>query len=126
MNNLIRNIITVVLLLALTAQNTGKLLLVMDYYANKSVYLANCENKSRPQLHCNGQCLLMKKMHQSDKKDQQTPEKKLEWKFEVLSFKSLNNDMTYTSSRFNRHYFVPNSTGIPAGFYNAIFHPPSV
>jgi hypothetical protein len=113
-------------LLALAAQHAGKLLVVMDYYANKSIYLANCENKSRPQLHCNGQCLLMKKMHQSDKKDEQTPEKKLEWKFEVLSFKSFFNDMTYASSRFNLHCFKPYIIGVPAGFYNAIFRPPAV
>ncbi len=44
---------------------------MLDYEINFSDYLAKCVNKSRPQLHCNGQCVLMKKI-----KAQEDEEKK--------------------------------------------------
>jgi hypothetical protein len=125
-NNWIRNIITVVLLLALATQNAGKLLLVIDYYANKTIYLANCENKSRPQLHCNGQCLLMKKLQKEDRKEQQSPEKKLEWKLEVLSRKSFYSCVDIQYSPVILQYFVPGSTGKPIDINLSIFRPPAI
>lgn len=32
-------------------------------------YLAKCINKDRPQLHCNGQCVLMKKIAEKERKE---------------------------------------------------------
>ncbi|WP_310589633.1 hypothetical protein [Dyadobacter sp. CY351] len=46
------------------------------YHINKD-YIARvlCENRDRPQLHCDGQCYLAKKLKaQEEKKDQQTSE----------------------------------------------------
>ncbi|WP_189626171.1 hypothetical protein [Sphingobacterium griseoflavum] len=36
---------------------------------NLPAYLAKCINKDRPELHCNGQCVLMKKLKEQEKKD---------------------------------------------------------
>ncbi|ULQ51284.1 hypothetical protein [Flavihumibacter fluvii] len=126
MNNLFRYSLTLVILLSLCAQHAGKLLLVADYYTNTSSYLANCENKSRPQLHCNGQCLLMKKMQKAERKDAQAPGKKLDWKIEVLSRKSFYSPINSASQDFVRHYCVPHTTGAPVDFTRSFFHPPSV
>jgi len=35
---------------------------LLDYYVNTDFYLENCENKDRPELHCDGQCVLAQKM----------------------------------------------------------------
>lgn len=59
---------------------------IADYYTNTAKYAANCENKARPKMHCNGKCQMMKKLKQEEKKDQENPERKDENKNEVLLF----------------------------------------
>lgn len=34
----------------------------LHYQINRAVYLKNCENKDKPNLHCDGKCYLKKKM----------------------------------------------------------------
>lgn len=45
-------------------------------------------------LHCDGKCVLAKKMKQEEKKDQQNPERKLENKVEVFSCSRINLDIS--------------------------------
>ncbi|WP_313271161.1 hypothetical protein [Sphingobacterium sp.] len=52
--------------------------IVVDYSTNKSLYLQYCENKSRPELHCNGQCVLMKKLKKQEEKESKQVSQKLE------------------------------------------------
>lgn len=75
-------------MLAFAGQTFNRVVIVMDYYANTGAFAKNCENKARPQLHCNGQCQLMKKLKQVEKKDAQNPERKAESKNEVISSRS--------------------------------------
>lgn len=35
---------------------------LLDYYLKMETYLEQCTNKDRPELHCNGQCILMQKI----------------------------------------------------------------
>lgn len=35
---------------------------LLDYYIKMEIYLEQCTNKKRPELHCNGQCILMQKL----------------------------------------------------------------
>jgi hypothetical protein len=105
-------------------QHAGKLLLIADYYTNKAAYLANCENKFRPQLHCNGQCILMKKMQKAEKKDAQSPAKKLEWKLEVLSRKSFYKSPEQAPALALVSYGLPQNSGTPIDIRYIVFHPP--
>jgi hypothetical protein len=45
-------------------------------------------------LHCDGKCILAKKLQQEEKKDQQSPERKLENKVEVFSCSSISLDIS--------------------------------
>lgn len=81
-----------------------------------------CINKDKPQLHCNGQCYLMKKLKQAEDKEQ---------KQERQSQKNLIQDALvvkplifkqYPFSEINFH--VPLTTGMPQSTLNTIFHPP--
>jgi hypothetical protein len=124
-NNWSKYTFTVLIICALFAQHTGKLLLIADYYTNTAGYLALCENKSRPSLHCNGQCILMKKLQKADKKEAQSPEKKIEWKYEVISRKTFYSRVSSTGISLLRKYFIPRSTGMPIGYPQTFFHPPA-
>ncbi|HWB64973.1 MAG TPA: hypothetical protein VG603_15755 [Chitinophagales bacterium] len=63
--------IAILLLSALLAQTSVNLLLFASYEVNKT-YIAThlCENRDKPQLHCNGHCHLVKELNNEEKKDQ--------------------------------------------------------
>lgn len=97
---------------------------MLDYYVSTSSFAKNCENKFRPQLHCNGQCVLMKKLREQETKEQRVPERKSENKSEVLA-----PDDFYTSTDI---YFIERLPllflyypgAILSEYSNSIFHPP--
>ena len=60
---------TYILLATLTLQSFYRSIMAMEYQIHLPEYLAKCINKDRPQLHCNGQCVLMKKIREKEKQD---------------------------------------------------------
>lgn len=81
---MVKKLTAIVFLLAFALQTFSSSVIVFDYYSNIKKYAANCENKTRPKMHCNGKCQMMKKLKQEEKKDQENPERKSENKNEVL------------------------------------------
>ncbi len=66
-------------------QTFSKTLIVAEYQLNREYIAKNlCVNKSRPKMHCNGKCHMMKKMKQEEKQDQENPERRAENKFEII------------------------------------------
>jgi hypothetical protein len=80
-----KKILAAVLLLAFTANVLGQGLMILEYYFNTKAYAKKCENKYRPQLHCNGKCQLARQLKQQEKNEQQNPERKLVNKIEINS-----------------------------------------
>ena len=119
-----KKIIAWILLMAFGTQTFGNNLFLLDYQINKARFAKNCVNKARPQMHCNGQCQLMKKLRQQQKKEEQNPERKLENRTEVLSFSSS----FTTDVPENYFYNIPSKTtynpGNPVHRSFDIFHPP--
>ncbi len=60
---------TYILLVSLTLQSFYRSIMTMEYEIHLPDYIANCINKSRPDLHCNGQCVLMQKIRDKEKKE---------------------------------------------------------
>ena len=83
-NRLYRNILVIILLVAIGLQSFSKAIYIADYYVNNATYLKNCENKAKPKLQCNGKCQVKKKMQEEEKKDQENPDRKLENKSEII------------------------------------------
>lgn len=71
MNTIVKQWISGLLLLAMAVGALSGNRCLFDYYTNQAAYLRKCENKNRPQLHCNGRCQLMKKMQQKEKQQQE-------------------------------------------------------
>ena len=61
---------------AFFAQTFSGSLIVADYYTNTQSFAAHCENKTKPELHCNGKCQMRKQIKNEERKDQQSPERK--------------------------------------------------
>ena len=52
----------------------GKSFLVLNYHINKkTITETKCENKDKPQMHCNGQCYLAKQLKQAEEKETAIP-----------------------------------------------------
>lgn len=68
-------------LLAFFLQSFSRTWVVADYWLNTGYYAAHCENKARPEMHCNGKCQMMKNIKAEERKDAENQER-LSEKFE--------------------------------------------
>ena len=124
---LFRRTAAFLLLLMFFAQAFSRYFLVADYYVNTSAYLANCVNKDRPWMHCNGRCQLCKKLHQqAGAEDKQTPERKsgISWNetlYSAFSFTDFN--ALHFAALIDLQY-PELSAGKPIGMPRDLFHPP--
>ena len=107
-------------------QSSSKLGIILAFKINQD-YIASafCENKDKPEIHCNGRCVLAKKLKQAEQNEEKQRTENLE-KANVLFFCKLNRLEVNESSvdpktaDFNAFYlrFKPSS------FTNDIFKPP--
>lgn len=58
------------LLFALTSSQLSQLFIYAGFELNRN-YIANtlCENRDKPELHCDGKCFLIKKLKQAEEKE---------------------------------------------------------
>jgi len=112
------------LLLAFSLQTFSQGLTLLVFYRQQAYIKANlCENRYRPMLHCDGKCILAKKLKAQENREQQNPEMKLSAKNEVLT---TSRHSTFTISR-PVHYIVyarPVSDNRTADRPASFFHPP--
>lgn len=81
-----KKIAAFLLLLAFSLQTFSQGLTLLVFYRQQAYIKANlCENRYRPMLHCDGKCILAKKLKAQENREQQNPEMKLSAKNEVLS-----------------------------------------
>ena len=121
-----RQLTAFIILAAFFAQTFSKTFVIADYYTNTAKYAVNCENKSRPKMHCNGKCQMMKKLHQEEKKDQENQERKLENKNEIIlsakSFFATIPSICFIANKSKKA--LPSSDGKTIDRSFGIFHPP--
>lgn len=120
-----RIILAIVSLIALLAQTLDKTLVVTAYEVNKA-YIAStlCENRDKPELHCNGQCVLAKKLKEaSDQSEEPAPiqfEERQEIPQLLISFTfDLSNSSNELAPIVSR-----NNQWSDQAILNRIFHPP--
>ncbi len=76
----------IVLLAAMMGQTFSKCVIVLDYQWNKD-YIAKylCVNRDKPEMKCEGKCYLCKKLKKEAKKDQDSPERRMDNGSELIS-----------------------------------------
>ena len=120
----LKSFISLLLLLAFTVQTFNNIFIVADYYVNTVAYAKNCENRTIPQLHCNGKCQMMKMLKQEQKKEQQNPERKLESKNEIFVHQISNQNIALTENQTLKAFtFMSDAKAIDVSI--SIFHPPT-
>ncbi|WP_143304971.1 hypothetical protein [Chitinophaga vietnamensis] len=115
-------LLIICIFVGLLLENFSKGLIVMQYWANETFIAQNlCENRDKPQLHCNGKCHLKKQLDRDSRQDKESNNGKE--RFEVMYVDVLQqfhlqpatSEISKTSS-----YRDP---AISAPVF-AIFHPP--
>jgi len=119
----VKKISAFVLLLAFMASTFNQASLVFGYYLNKAAYIQKCENKYRPELNCNGQCLLMKKLKQQEQNEKKFPELKLENKTEVVSYQTFFPAVLNADNGLSINYYTW-SDNRTIDKSSSFFHPP--
>lgn len=122
-----KQITAAVLLLAFITGNFSKQLIMADYYMNRAAYAKNCINKSRPMLHCNGHCQMMKKIREEEKKDAENSDRIESMKNQVISSRSffpVIGELSFTINHISFPRICDNS-GLRS-MPRSCFHPPSL
>lgn len=120
-----KHLTTIFLLLAFLVQTLHQSLLVVDYYLNPQSFAAHCENKNKPQLHCNGHCQLMKKIKSEENKDKQNPERRGNNKNEIVYFCQTQVGNIFRIKQLKQNFIsFDNSNTQDISF--SFFHPPKV
>ena len=110
--------------LGLLLQNFSKSVIYIQYWANQTYIATNlCENKDKPQLHCNGKCHLKKELEKDSQQEKNNTNNKEKYEvmfveniptFETIAFETE----AVKTAKYKEPYFV-----IPSF---SIFHPPQV
>ncbi len=80
-----RRTIAALYILLFLCQIFSRSIITLNFYANqKNIAATLCENRNKPQLHCNGKCRLHKKLTEEANTDKQIPDRKSEGYNEVL------------------------------------------
>jgi hypothetical protein len=127
--NSMRTAAAIILSLLLLLQTFSSWIVIGNYELNKAYITKNlCVNRYKPQLNCNGQCLLMKKLaaaedrenSREDSKGQSTRIKPVEILFfqeqSPLELTVIIPDAVAFSNKNSHHHYSSPSFGI--------FHPP--
>src|SRR5689334_6052675 len=84
-----RFIVVPILLVLVMTQSFSHWFVVLAFNINRDYIAKNlCENRYRPKMHCNGNCVLMKKLKEKEREEQNQPAAKSEISIIVLSSKT--------------------------------------
>ncbi|RZK83027.1 MAG: hypothetical protein EOO92_00635 [Pedobacter sp.] len=121
---MINRIIAIFLLLALVSANLSGLFIFAEFKINQKYIAATlCDNRSKPELQCNGKCYLMKKMKdalEKEKKQEQANQKKGTQEFCVLNSSVVLSIVTSPLPKEEPAYLQANLPNISFD----ILHPP--
>lgn len=100
---------------------------LVDYYVQLEAYKARCINKTRPEMKCNGQCILMQRLKamQNEQPEPTAPAPvKVNFEDYPIGFviSQDTDQINYLRNRTGR--FFTSAELQPADFYSEIFHPP--
>ncbi|MFI5196472.1 MAG: hypothetical protein ACHQD8_05235 [Chitinophagales bacterium] len=113
--------------LGILFQTFSQVVIIAEYYANKDYIAKNlCENRNKPQMHCDGKCCLKKKLANEGK--EQAPSPRNQKSEQVVNLFCGHTDVgikPYFIKSLPVRYFSYNDLRTSA-FYHSVFHPPTV
>lgn len=116
-----KSIVAIIVFFALLAQTFQMVVIEANFFINRD-FIANnlCENKARPQMHCNGHCQLKKELEKQEKKS--APQKLQEVNPFLISYVQIFPLQPVAPLTKN---FIPYQPLHGVNYADAIMHPPS-
>lgn len=115
--------VSILLLFSLLMTNFSNLFLFAGFELNRNYIAAEfCVNKNKPELHCNGQCYLMKKLKQAQEKEEKQDRQSQNNHFQDALVVTPVVFKRYAVAEIEIH--IPTSMGMPRNIKNTIFQPP--
>jgi hypothetical protein len=122
---MLNRLTAILLITCLVSVNCSRFFVFAGFEINKGYIAATlCENRAKPELHCNGKCYLMKKLKQVEQKENNQ---------ERQSQKNLFQEAFYTSSyaiKFHSQLLftipVPNNRISLPAIHGSLFRPPQI
>ena len=98
--------------------------MTMEYQIHLPDYIAACINKDRPELHCNGQCVLMKKIEEKEKKD--TEKNVVAYGYSSLYVHNVRIALTLPPKQeeTSQRHFSPYLSDYRFNYHTSVFRPP--
>jgi hypothetical protein len=122
----LQKIVAAILIFAFLGQSFNQYWYYLGYLVEKKEYMARCENKALPQMHCNGKCQLMKKIREQQEKERgSAPELKLAAKSEVLPPVTELIVPAFVEN-VDRQFFPSYRAILPKGQPSLLFRPPAI
>jgi hypothetical protein len=122
-----KQLLAIFLCVTLTLPFSGKLYVAIDFALHQDTIAATqCENRDKPELACNGKCVLMQKLQLKDSKDSSTPVLPELLRMEVSQFTySDSSELSFElNARFQETPFPNVNEGLVKPFATSVFHPP--
>lgn len=120
----LKSICTYILLIALTLQSFYRSVMVLEYEIHLPDYIAQCINKDRPQIHCNGQCVFMKKIREEEQKETKKNLQMYERNALYMHKERVLFTMHLPEEDHAVNHFLPYLTDYRFNFTTAVFRPP--
>ncbi len=122
-----QKIVASILLVAFLGQTFNQGWYYLEYLVEKKEYMKRCVNKTRPQMHCNGKCQLMKKIQALEEKERGLPpELKLASKSEIISSRSFFATSCGATITLTKTKYFSYTIGSPIDQPATLFHPPDL
>lgn len=105
----------------------ANLTVILNYEVNKSYIVSHfCINKSKPKLHCNGKCYMMRKMKQQEEQEKVPAGNSVMEKVQLQLFAEQFSVFEFISLKKDFQFPVYRSSFIPENYCPFVFHPPTV
>ena len=101
-------------------------MLLLTYYTNTANYEKYCVNKKLSMLHCNGKCVLAKKIKQEEnKKEKSNSKTSSDLEILLMNPKACSSVHHAVQSYCVLQFLYPLTIGEPSAFNEIVYRPPS-
>ncbi|GAB2976027.1 hypothetical protein GCM10027049_08440 [Mucilaginibacter puniceus] len=122
---MVKRITSIVLLIALITANYSYFFVYAGFELNKKYIAATlCENRDKPQLHCNGKCYFMKKINQANEKEKSAERQAQKNLFQEVFYATVTTNVFY--NQFIQLVITPYQYSDQSVFPGSIYQPPRV
>lgn len=126
-----KRLLTIVLLTAVVALQLGNRWIIYASFKANQAYIAKelCENKAKPQMHCNGRCHLKKQLAKEQEQERKAPRPVVPEEVVAAPLPEpirLGFVQTIVAVKAERLAYAPYKAGATQGASAAVWQPPRV